>query len=202
MPAGGWSFLVAKLDSPRGQAPGHFTWPLTPVGGEELWQPGWVERFRRAGEVPAFQAAQNEEAIEGQFRPMLRIAFGLGLTTDRALAMAYDRVVTRGLGGGLRWVVGAASVLRTAAQRAGALRLLGMSDLLAFQAGAGLPQDGRFGPETHAALVGALRDRDLVPLPSVAELMARLVAAADGPVHWRLTRLRDSTELRDETFAR
>jgi len=42
---------------------------LAPVAGEVIWSPGWVERFRQAGAVPAFQAAQNEEAIEGQFRP-------------------------------------------------------------------------------------------------------------------------------------
>lgn len=171
---------------------------LAPVGGEPLWSQAWTERFRRAGEVAAFQAAQNEEAIEGQFRPMLRVAADLGLTSDRALAMVYDRVVTRGLGGGLRWVVSAAGVLRTMSQRQTALRLVGANDVLAFQqAVAGLPKDGRFGPATHAALVAALRERDLVPLPTTAELIARLVAAADGTARTRLERLRDSQTLSD-----
>ncbi|MGH7451620.1 MAG: papain-like cysteine protease family protein, partial [bacterium] len=103
---------------------------LQPVGGEPLWSATWVEKFRRAGEVPAFQAAQNEEAIEGLFRPMLKTAGRLGLISDRGLARAYDRVVTRGLGGGLRWLVQAAGALRTAAQRQHALQMLGNAKIL------------------------------------------------------------------------
>jgi hypothetical protein len=75
------------------------------VGGEPLTSPAWQERFRAAGAVEAFQAAQNEEAIEHQFHPMLDVAFTLGLTTDRALAAAYDAVAERGVGGGIAWLV-------------------------------------------------------------------------------------------------
>jgi hypothetical protein len=175
---------------------------LQPVGGEPLWGPTWVERFKRAGAVPAFQAAQNEQAIEGLFRPMLSVAFALGFTTDRALAMVYDRVVCRGLGGGLRWVVRAAGPLRTSAQREQAIALLGFDDVGEFQTVVGwTPQDGEFGPETHAALVGALRRQGLVPLPGPHELMARLLAAATGPARRRLVRLRDSANFTDTAFA-
>jgi hypothetical protein len=174
---------------------------LRPVGGEVLWGPGWIERFRRAGAVPAFQAAQNEQAIEGQFRPMLPIAFALGLSTDRGLAMAFDRVVTQGLGGGLRWVVRAAGPLRTAAQRAHALEVLGFDDLFQFQAAiCAVPATGRFGPETQAALVGALRRQGVIPMPTADELMGRLVAAATGTARRRLIRLRDSTNLTDFAY--
>jgi hypothetical protein len=77
---------------------------LAEVAGEALGSDSWRARFRAAGEVPAFRAAQNEEAIEHQFRPMLATAFDLGLTTERALALAYDAVVAGGLGGGLSWL--------------------------------------------------------------------------------------------------
>jgi hypothetical protein len=174
---------------------------LKPVGGELLWSAGWVERFRKAGAVPAFQAAQNEEAIEGQFRPMLNIAFNLGFVTDRGLAMVYDRVVTRGLGGGLRWVVQAAGPLRTAAQREQALALLGFDDVLQFQNAAGwTPQTGRLGPETHAALVGALRRQGAISLPTSDDLAGRLVAAAAGPARTRLLRLRDLPAFSDTVY--
>jgi hypothetical protein len=174
---------------------------LKPVGGELLWSVGWVERFRKAGAVPAFQAAQNEEAIEGQFRPMLNIAFNLGFVTDRGLAMVYDRVVTRGLGGGLRWVVQAAGPLRTAAQREQALALVGFDDVLQFQNAAGwTPQTGRFGPETHAALVGALRRQGAISLPTSDDLAGRLVAAATGPARARLLRLRDLPAFGDTVY--
>jgi hypothetical protein len=173
---------------------------LAPVGGKPLWSETWIARFRRAGESPAFQAAQNEEAIERQFRPMLPVAGGLGLTSDRALAMAYDQVVSRGLGGGLRWLVHAAGPLRTAAQRAHALRLLGVTDLATFQASQGLAGDGRFGPETHAALVRELRRQGEATLPGPAELACRLSAAASGPVRRRLRRLQASLAFTDVAY--
>jgi V8-like Glu-specific endopeptidase/N-acetyl-anhydromuramyl-L-alanine amidase AmpD len=175
---------------------------LKPVGGEVLWGPTWVERFRRAGAVPAFQAAQNEEAIEGLFRPMLNVAAGLGFVTDRGLAMVFDRVVARGLGGGLRWVVQAAGPLRTAGQREHALEMLEFEDLIQFQTVVGwVPQNGRFGPETHAALVGALRRQGVLPLPGPDELVCHLAAAATGSAKRRLVRLRDSANFADTVFA-
>jgi peptidoglycan hydrolase-like protein with peptidoglycan-binding domain len=173
---------------------------LQSVGGDALSSPAWIDRFRRAGQVPAFQNAQNEEAIEGQFRPMLKIAAGLGLTSDRTLAMAYDRVVTRGLGGGLNWVVRAGGPLRTSAQQLHALQVLGYNDVAEFQSANGIPRDGVFSPETHAAVVGALRLHDAIPLPSHAELVCRMIAGASGTVRDRLTRLRDSTQLNDTVY--
>src|SRR5205085_12177955 len=47
---------------------------LQPVAGAMLWQAPWLERFARAGASPAFQAAQNEVAIEGYFDPNLAFA--------------------------------------------------------------------------------------------------------------------------------
>jgi hypothetical protein len=171
---------------------------LAPVHGQLLWHEPWPSRFRRAGEVPAFQAAQNEEAIERQFRPMLRPALALGLSTERALAIAYDAVATRGVGGGIRWLVETAGPLRTDRQRAAALRSLGFADVAAFQRSVGwVPADGVFGPETHAALVGALRSQGDVPVPTAAELVATLVAAAGGEAHERLERLEESQLLTD-----
>ena len=174
---------------------------LQPVNGEPLSNDAWVGRFRRAGEVPSFQAAQNEEIIEGQFRPMLKLAAGLGLVTDRGLAMVYDRVVTRGFGGGLRFVMHAAGPLRTARQRAHALRALGFENLSQFQTSAGLtPASGVFDPKTHAALVGALRRQGDVALPSADELARRLYAASSGAARRRLRRLLDSPAFTDVTY--
>jgi hypothetical protein len=175
---------------------------LAPVGGEYLWSERWVERFRRAGGVPAFQAAQNEEAVEGLFRPMLKVAFELGLNTDRGLAMAYDRVVTCGLGGGLRRVVQAAGPLRTAAQRAHALGMLGAASLAQFQASTGwVAPTGRFGPETHAALVGALRRQGTATLPSAEQMAWGLFAQATGRARLRLRRLLDSNSFADSAYS-
>jgi hypothetical protein len=78
---------------------------LRPVGGMPLWSATWVDRFRLAGALPACQAAQNEIAIEKQFRPMLPVAFAHGLVTDRALAVMYDFVASVGLNEALRAVI-------------------------------------------------------------------------------------------------
>jgi hypothetical protein len=175
---------------------------MRPVDGEPLWSATWIERFRRAGTIPSFQAAQNEEAIEGLFRPMLRIAFGLGFTTDRGLAMVYDRVLAHGLGGGVRWVVGASGPLRSHFQRVHAWTMLGFNDLREFQTSvAWTPSDGRFGPETHAALVGALRQQGHAPLPTIADLMCRLIGRSDGAARDRLLRLERSVAFTDVEFA-
>jgi len=174
---------------------------LKPVGGEPLWSTVWIDRFRRLGGVPACQYAQNEEAIEGLFRPMLKIASGLGITSDRGLAMMFDRVVTGGFGGGLRWVVKAAGPLRTGVQQAHAFQMLGYSDARDFQAlRPELPQDGVLGPETYAALVDALRQHMAATLPSPPEYVCRLVAAVTGAARRRLLRLRDSPVLTDTVF--
>lgn len=184
--------LLAVTNAPTSQA------RLQPVAGEPLTSDAWLDRFRNAGAVPEFQAAQNEEAIEHQFRPMLRIALDLGFATDRALAMVYDRVVTRGLGGGLRWVVETAGPLRTAGQRSAALELLGAADLATFQASTGVTRrDGRFDLETHAALVAALRRQGKIPLPSATDLQCRLVAAATGAAKERLAGLLESDAFSD-----
>jgi hypothetical protein len=76
---------------------------LQMVGGLALWDEEWVRRFRLATNQPTFQAAQNELAIEGQFRPMLPAAARLGLVSDRGLAMLYELVVSMGLEPALEW---------------------------------------------------------------------------------------------------
>ena len=78
---------------------------LAPVGGEPLTSPAWVERVRAAGAIEAFQAAQNEEAIEHQLRPVANVAFALGHTGEDALQAAYQLVVAHGLGEGIRRLV-------------------------------------------------------------------------------------------------
>lgn len=83
---------------------------LALVGGEALTSPAWVERFRAAGAIETFQAAQNEEAIEHQLRPVANVAFALGQTSDDALQAAYELVVTHGLGEGIRRLVASTGV--------------------------------------------------------------------------------------------
>lgn len=175
---------------------------LAPVGGDDLSSAAWIQRFKNAGAVAAFQAAQNEQAIEGLFRPILRVAGELGINTDRSLALVYDRVITRGVGGALRWLIHAVGPLRTSEQRISALAAVGFDDLKDFQSSTGwVPATGIFGPETHAALVGALRRADATLLPTPCDYISRMVEAAEGPAKKRLAQLRDSDQFEDAVYA-
>jgi len=174
---------------------------LQPVSGENLWSPTWVSRFQAAGAYPLYQAAQNELAIEGLFRPLLHVAGGFGLVTDRLLAMALDIAVDRGVGGAIRWLAHHIGPFETSAQRYHAIEALGVDNLANFQAEVGwTPQDGQFGPETHAALAGALRRLDIIPMAKSSDLACRLVATAEGVLKQRLLRLRDSTTFTDQVY--
>jgi len=184
---------VTNADTPEGR--------LQPVGGESLTSPNWIAKFQAAGNYAPFQAAQNEQAIEGIFRPILHAADGFGLTTDRLLAMALDVAVGRGVGGAVRWLAHHVGPFETAGQRYHAMDVLGLDNLESFQAEVGwTPQDGQFGPETHAALAGALRRMDVLPMPKSSDLACRMVARAEGALKERLLRLRDSQAFSDQAY--
>lgn len=76
---------------------------LQPVGNQHLWHEPWLVRFRQAAQQPTFQAAQNECAIEMQFRPLLEIARQQQVYSDRGLALLYERAVTLGSTEGAAW---------------------------------------------------------------------------------------------------
>jgi hypothetical protein len=156
---------------------------VQPVAGAFVWQSPWLERFRAAGREPSIQAAQNEVAIEHVLDPLLPFAAQLGLSTDRALGLLAACTVWLGRGGSRRFVLDALSPLGEDMDKvARALGALGVRDLSELQARAGLPPDGRWTPETHAALLGALRASTASPfaLLSGAEALDRLVQAAHG----------------------
>src|SRR5262249_13843125 len=129
----------------------------------------------------------------------------LGLTTDRALAMAYDRLINMGNAGGRRFIVDAVTPLRSQADRDAALAALNWRDLLSFQRSVpGLAPTGRWSATTHAALIGALRnlgDKSPIKLPDMNESLDRLVAASRGRrFEQRMAGLRASTALRDTIY--
>ena len=171
---------------------------LAPVGGEELWSPNWVARFRALGAVEECRAAQNEQAIERQLRPMLTSALALGAETERTVAAAYDAVVARGLYGGLRWVAAACGPLRSDAARVQALRLIGHQNVASFKAVQGLAADHVVDLDTYLRLLAELRRTDLLPPADPSAAMSRLVAAATGAARARLERLAASTVLTDQ----
>jgi hypothetical protein len=178
------------------------------VGGFDVWDAYWITRFRQAGQVTAFQAAQNELAASAFLDPMVGFAGDLGLDTDRALTMVVDRSVQMGVAGARHWIIAATGPISTAALRQQALSAVGYDDLASFQRAWDLPPDGLWGPLTHAALVGALRQLGSgspIPLPTVDQMLDSMVRRADADhAHWgsRVKRLRTAEGFTDQPYAR
>lgn len=175
---------------------------VQPVSGSDLWDEPWLSKFRAAGAVPAFRAAQNQLAAELYLAPMLTVAAGFGLTSERALCMVLDRAIALGDQGAKRWTADTVGPVRTHALRQAALTALGFETIEAFQAAVpGLLNDGEFGPVTHAALTAALRalgPASPLPLPETqqsVEEMARRGQGEDGAA--RLLRLAGEPGLGD-----
>jgi hypothetical protein len=170
---------------------------VQPVAGADLWREPWVSRFRAAAENDQFKAAQRELAARGYVDPMLKFAGWLGLDTERALTMVVDRAVQMGVGGAQRWIISAVGPVGAEAVRHQALAAVGQPDLRSFQAATpGLTVDGEWGPESHAALVAALRrlgPASPVPVPTTEQMIEAMVRrAAPEAWHPRLDTLRSA----------
>lgn len=68
-----------------------------PVDGHALWEEPWASRFVAAGRHPAFVDVQWRHAESGEhFRGALDVARILGVRTERALVLFFDRSVQQG----------------------------------------------------------------------------------------------------------
>ena len=170
-----WQQLLDVTNAPSAEA------RVAPIGGRNLWEAVWTDRFRRAGQLEYVRAAQNEVAIRECVDPILPIAGWLGLVTPRALSVLLDRVIHMGLGGGLSWVLATCGPLNAEADWRKALEAVGAPDLATFQRRHQLKVDSKFGPRVHAALIGALRKlaSSPIPIPSRDAMLRRLVEAAE-----------------------
>jgi hypothetical protein len=200
--------VTTAAGPPSSESPDGRSARTQPVGGADLWEEPWISRFRQAGQVTAFQSAQNELAARAYVDPMIGFAGDLGLDTDRALAMVVDRSVQMGVNGARHWVIAAVGPISTPALRQQALAALGHADLGSFQRAWNLPPDNLWGPLTHAGLVGALRQigsASPIPLPTVDQMLDGLVRRADADnAFWasRVQRLRTAAGFTDRPYAR
>lgn len=73
------------------------------VDGAALWSEPWASRFAAAGRHPVFQRVQVAEAARGEhMRAAVEIAQLLGVTTERALVLTFNRTVHQGAHGALK----------------------------------------------------------------------------------------------------
>jgi hypothetical protein len=75
---------------------------LEAVDGVALWAEPWVSRFAAAGRWPAFQQVQARVAAESEYMAgAVEIARLLGVSTERAMVLYYNRTVHQGSSGAL-----------------------------------------------------------------------------------------------------
>lgn len=75
---------------------------LEAVDGAVLWSEPWVSRFTAAGRWPAFQQVQARDAAESDYMAgAIEIAKVLGVSTERAMVLLYNRTVQQGPAGAL-----------------------------------------------------------------------------------------------------
>ena len=75
---------------------------LEAVDGVSLWAEPWVSRFATAGRWPAFQQVQSRVAAESEYMAgAVEIARLLGVSTERAMVLYYNRTVHQGSSGAL-----------------------------------------------------------------------------------------------------
>lgn len=189
--------VTTAADGPRAwQSADGFSQRLRPVGGQRLWQEPWLARFRRAGQHPPFQAAQNELAASLWVQPVVGICKQIGLDSEQGLAMAIDRAVQMGADGALAWVLECATPVETPAMKQAALARLGAADLQAFQAAQKLPPTGVWDVATHAALIAAMRASTSSASPVLGrdEIVAAMLRHAQGtPWAARMKRIHDAS---------
>ena len=193
------------------KSPGGRSARVQPVAGVDIWKEPWVARFKEAaranlfgtGARQVFNGAQNELASGLYLDPILPFAKWLDLTTDRALAMVFDRAVQMGVTGSRRWIIEAVGPVKSPAYMQQAFAALN-TDLAGFQASTpGLEHDGGFGAMTHAALVSALRrsGKSPFPIPTRDQMMDALVLRAASTAWARRTsELRNSNTFTDTEF--
>jgi hypothetical protein len=75
---------------------------LEAVDGVVLWADPWATRFATAGRWPAFQQVQARVAAESEYMGgAVEIARLLGVSTERAMVLYYNRTVHQGSAGAL-----------------------------------------------------------------------------------------------------
>lgn len=187
---------------------------VPPTGGPAvpLWQAPWLDVFRAAGDVQAFQEAQREVADRRYYLPFTDFLRWLGIRSVLGHTMFVDRAIQMGGGAAARWFARTAGPIRSQADLRAVLAHLGFADLTAFQAARSVPgvtipaADGVFGALTHAALAAALRHAvdSPVPMRTEPEMLQALLDDADRQAesapHWqiaaqRLHELADDSEL-------
>ncbi len=75
---------------------------LESVDGAVLWAEPWVSRFTAAGRWPAFQQVQARDAAESEYMTgAVQVATLLGVSSERAMVLCYNRTVQQGPAGAL-----------------------------------------------------------------------------------------------------
>lgn len=91
--------LVRITNLPKGETVDGRSRRVQKIGGADLWESPWKERFSKAGRDSEFQECQRDLAISNYMIPALATCRELGIRSERGLAFAFDRSVHFGTTG-------------------------------------------------------------------------------------------------------
>jgi hypothetical protein len=91
--------LVRMTNLPKGDTSSGRSRRVQPLGGHDLWESPWTERFSVAGRDEEFQGCQRDVAISNYMVPALATCKHFGMKSERALTFAFDRSVHFGTSG-------------------------------------------------------------------------------------------------------
>lgn len=77
---------------------------VQPVGGHDLWDDYWASRFIRAGKDTDLQKSQLKHAINNYLKPAIKTCQDLNISSERGLAVVFDRSVQYGPAGAKRLI--------------------------------------------------------------------------------------------------
>lgn len=80
---------------------------VQPVGGYDLWQDYWVNKFYIAGKDKEFQECQLRLASNNYMDPAIKICKKLDLKSQRSIAIVFDRCVQYGPSGAEKLILSA-----------------------------------------------------------------------------------------------
>ena len=88
--------LIEVTNRTKGRVQHERTRRVQPVAGADLWEEPWVSRFRQAGHHTPFQDVQLSYALDEYMDPAKETALDLGMTSERAHAIIFDRSIQHG----------------------------------------------------------------------------------------------------------
>jgi hypothetical protein len=90
---------LVRVTNSKGRRKGRTSPRTRPVGGANLWQAPWTDRFKKAAEYEVFRDAQRKWVADKYLDKVLPMADDYNLDSKGAIAVLFDIAIQFGVGG-------------------------------------------------------------------------------------------------------